>query len=64
MKDHTINNLIIKSIGAKKVTSFRIHAEMQNGKIGLTAWYTSAVIEDIKQDVKDEGHKIIKVEEK
>lgn len=48
--------------GNKPAEVYRVHAKLKNGKIGITPWFTKAVIDDVKDDIKKAGHKIIKVE--
>jgi hypothetical protein len=50
--------------GGESPAQYRIHAEMKDGKIGITPWYTEASIEALKKDILDAGHKIIKIEKK
>lgn len=50
------------TITSKKVEAFRIHAAQGNGKVGITAWYTMAVFDEIKKDVESYGVKILKIE--
>lgn len=55
-------NEFISAITSKKVESFRIHAKRPDGNIGLTAWYTSAEIENVKAEIIKAGHTILKIE--
>lgn len=48
--------------GNKPAEVYRVHAKLKDGKIGITPWFTKAVIDDVKDDIKKAGHKIIKVE--
>lgn len=46
----------------KKVVSYRIHAELKNNTVGITAWYTKESIELLKEEIIKVGGKIIKIE--
>ena len=57
------NSDFLKAIsGNKPAEVYRVHAKLKDGKIGITPWFTKAVIDDVKDDIKKAGHKIIKVE--
>jgi len=43
---------------------YRIHAEMKDGNVGITPWYTEASLDALKKDIIKQGHKIIKIEKK
>ena len=47
-----------------KIISYRFHAQLPNGDVGLTAWYTKAVSDDIQKEIIASGAKIIKTETK
>jgi len=44
------------------VVEYRIFAELSAEDIGITAWYTKAVFNDIANDVMKAGYKIVRVE--
>ena len=48
--------------GIKPAEVYRIHAKLPNGKVGITAWYTKAVIDDLENEIKNTGATIIKIE--
>ena len=43
---------------------FRIHAEMPDGKVGITPWYSEASLPALKKEIIQAGHKIIKIEKR
>lgn len=58
------NNDFIKAIGNnKKNECFRLFVELPEDKIGVTAWYTMGIFEDVKQEFTGNGkYKILKIE--
>ena len=48
--------------GIKPAEVYRIHAKLPNGKVGITAWYTKATIDDLEDEIKSTGATIIKIE--
>lgn len=54
---------IIDSIYGSAGKVYRVVADIGDDKVGMTAWYTKAVIEDVIKEITDKGYKIIKVEE-
>jgi len=55
---------IIDSIYGSAGKVYRVVADIGDDKVGMTAWYTKAVIEDVIKEITDKGYKIINVEEK
>lgn len=55
---------IIDSIYATAGKVYRVVADIGGDKVGMTPWYTKAVIDDVAKEVTDKGYKIIKIEEK
>jgi len=44
---------------------WRIHAELPDGRIGITAWYHSEeTLAAFLKEIKDHGHRVIKIERK
>lgn len=53
----------LKAIGNHKpVVSYRVHADIGDDKVGITGWYTIAVIHDVIDDIKKTGVKILGIE--
>ena len=55
---------IIDSIYGSAGKVYRVVADIGDNKVGMTPYYTKAVIEDVMKEVTDKGYKIINVEEK
>lgn len=55
---------IIDSIYGSAGKVYRVVADIGDDKVGMTAYYTKAVIEDVIKEITDKGYKIINVEEK
>lgn len=51
-----------QAINTKPVTRYRIHAQLPNGDIGITPWYTEQSLDSLKHEIESVGHKIIKIE--
>ena len=63
MKEANLKNDFLKAIGGHKPTEvYRVHADIGNNKVGITGWYTKAVIDDVVEDIKNRGVKILKIE--
>lgn len=63
MKESSTKQDFLKAIGGHKPTEvYRVHADIGDGKVGITGWYTKAVIDDVVDDIKKKGVKIIKIE--
>lgn len=53
----------IKAISSHKpVVSYRVHADIGDDKVGITGWYTIAVIHDVIDDIKKTGVTILGIE--
>lgn len=42
--------------------SYRVHAKLTDGRVGITPWYTIDVIAQVKADVIRSGATVIKIE--
>jgi hypothetical protein len=49
----------MKVITDKPVKSYRLHVDIGNDKVGITPWYTSAVIGDVISDIVKANQEII-----
>jgi hypothetical protein len=58
-----MTNDFILAITGKPSECYRVHADIGNDKVGITAWYTIAVIKDVIQDInKQDGVIILGIE--
>ena len=63
LNESNVKDDFIKALsGEKPAEVYRVHAKLKDGRIGISAWYTKAVIKDIVKDAKATGAKIIKIE--
>ena len=60
---YKIMNDFIKAITNKKTKSYRAHMELQNGEVGITAYYSKDILDLVIEEGRDLGHKLIKIEE-
>lgn len=49
-------------VGNSKPVAKRIHAEMPDGTVGITAWYTDATIGLLAEEILERGGLILKIE--
>ena len=57
-----MTNDFILAINGKPSECYRVHADIGNDKVGITGWYTNAVIDMVIEDVKKRGAIIIGIE--
>lgn len=41
---------------------YRLHADLHNGQIGISAWYTAETFKAYRAEVESYGYTVIKVE--
>lgn len=62
LNENTKSDFLKAVSGNKPAEVYRVHAETDKGKVGITAWYTKATINDVVKDIKRAGFKILKIE--
>lgn len=65
MKHTNIMTAFAEALTGKAEVEYRIHAQLTNGNIGITAWYASQEsIDALKEEIEASGATILKVETK